>query len=81
MDVGSVAFSGSQGGQHTTAYPSFRYSLLKTSWPGSAFGTRFRCGSGVEVFFSASTFLNSEVRLIDIFSLNKCKPQDEMVVW
>ena len=26
----------------TTAYPSFKYSLLKTSLPGSAFGARLR---------------------------------------
>jgi len=55
--------------------------MLKTSWPGSAFGTRFRRGSGVEAFFSASTFLNSEVRLIDIFLPKECKPQDERVGW
>ena len=57
--------------RRTTAYPSFKYSLLKASFPGSALGARFRWGSGVETFFSANTFLNSEVRLVDMFSLSE----------
>ena len=56
-----------EGKERTTAYPSFKYSLLKTSLPGCAFGARFRWGSGVETFFSAKTFLNSDVRFIDMF--------------
>ena len=70
-----------QGKKRTTAYPSFKYSLLKTSLLGSALGGRFRWGSGVDTFFSARTFLNSDVRLIDIFSRSECKPQDDMVEW
>ena len=65
----------------TTAYPSFKYSLLKTSLPGTAFGARLRWGSGVDTFFSANTFLNSEVRLIDMLSLNEYKRRDKRVEW
>ena len=67
----SVVYDG-RSEQRTTVYASFKYSLLKTSLPGSAFGARFRWGSGVETFLSTSIFLNSEVRSIDIFRLEEC---------
>ena len=35
----------------------------------------------METFFSVNTFLNSEVRLIDMLSLSERKPQGERVGW